>query len=201
MCCNFLYVHENNKFLIKYYIIFHIPKNEKCIKHVNIRKYIYIYIYIYIYPYIYICICPYYMYDKFFLFKNVKNYILRNFKRCKNIKQILQLITNKFMKFRDKPDIPSKHCVKVAIVKPAAKPVIKRIEDKDAPFPEPAAAPHTTNTYTKEAKHSQITERQNSKVLTSTCTGNIDVFRALSRQLFLIVSNFSNNVTKCISIV
>lgn len=54
------------------------------------------------------------------------------------------------------PEMCEKHCVNVATVNPLAKAVARSTEETLAPTPEPAAAPHTMNTYRNEAKHSEI---------------------------------------------
>lgn len=62
------------------------------------------------------------------------------------------------------------------MAKPEASAVASNIEEIDAPTPAPATAPQTTKTYTKLAIHSEMTDRQNSKVLISTLTGTLEGF-------------------------
>lgn len=54
------------------------------------------------------------------------------------------------------PDIWEKHCVKVVTTNPDDSAVANKTDDTDAPTPAPAAAPHTMNTYKKDAMHSAI---------------------------------------------
>lgn len=61
------------------------------------------------------------------------------------------------------PEIWAKHCVSVATVNPLAKAVAKSTDETLAPTPDPAAAPHTMNTYRNEAKHSEIMDLRGSK--------------------------------------
>jgi hypothetical protein len=49
-----------------------------------------------------------------------------------------------------------KQCVSVATAKPDAIDVDRITLDNETPMPEPAAAPHTINTYKNDAKHSDI---------------------------------------------
>lgn len=57
-----------------------------------------------------------------------------------------------------------KHCVSVATVNPLASAVARSTEETLAPTPEPAAAPHTMNTYRNEAKHSEIMDLRRGRV-------------------------------------
>lgn len=63
------------------------------------------------------------------------------------------------------------------------------------PWPVPAAAPQTTKTQMKEPMHSQMTERQNSRVRISTCMGTLAAFSRCTTCLLRQSSSFSKSVT------
>lgn len=58
-----------------------------------------------------------------------------------------------------------KHCVSVATVNPEAKAVARSTEETLAPTPDPAAAPHTMNTYRNDARHSEIMDLVGGRVV------------------------------------
>lgn len=94
----------------------------------------------------------------------------------------------------------AKQRVSVAMAQPEASAVESSTAEAEAPTPAPPAAPHTMNTYRKEAAHSATTAFHNERVRTSTRAGTLpDRHPSPEFASFRKHSNFSNKVTICCS--
>ncbi|KAF9409071.1 hypothetical protein HW555_011455 [Spodoptera exigua] len=94
----------------------------------------------------------------------------------------------------------AKQRVSVAMAQPEASAVESSTAEAEAPTPAPPAAPHTMNTYRKEAAHSATTAFHNERVRTSTRAGTLpDKPPSPEFASFRKHSNFSNKVTICCS--
>ena len=90
-----------------------------------------------------------------------------------------------------------KHCVNDIIAKPAASAVeriTRGIEGTETPTTAPADAPHTINTYMKEAIHSEMTDLQNPRVRISTLIGSFVAHCEFCLLSFFKASSFSKIV-------